>query len=308
MPMSNQFHTDAELSVKMVPVANVILFARGSRWQYNRRAPNGTTWTTASNVTWPTAQAPFGWTTTPGVRFSTPLYFGAPYYYFTSTFSVSAAQYAASLIVIVAVAADLGADIWINGQLIDNQAAVGNDDGGFMYWNRWLTMPTGCLVVGTNVVAARLNNVPQPSDGLGFDAEIGYMVAGGSTVAPTVVIATNPLASASQTSTASTVAGSTTTAATIIAPSFPTPFLIPYTAPASVPGRTTTSTIAAVSTGVNNVSGSGAGNSAGVAAVILAILLIIALLVIGYMAYLLRSRAARRPDIPMSGQHGDIDI
>jgi hypothetical protein len=83
--------------------------------------------------------------------------------------------------VIIGVRADLGADVWLNGNQIDNQATLGTDDGGGVYWNRLLTPSMTTLIAGNNYIAARLNNAPQPSDGCSFDAEVGLMLTTGAT-------------------------------------------------------------------------------------------------------------------------------
>jgi hypothetical protein len=81
-----------------------------------------------------------------------------------------------ALTVLVGIAADLGADVYLNGMQIDNQSSIGSDDGGCQYWNRVLQVPISSLIIVNNVIAAVLDNAAQPSDGTSFDAEVAVLM------------------------------------------------------------------------------------------------------------------------------------
>jgi hypothetical protein len=111
---------------------------------------------------------------------------------------------------LVGVASDQGADIWFNGVQIDNQAALGSDDGGYEYWNRVLTVPLSMVIVGTNVIAARLDNNHQPTDGTYFDAEVALS----STTATTATTTNTATSTSGFGNTTASVASLTTIATT----------------------------------------------------------------------------------------------
>jgi hypothetical protein len=173
-PTSSTLYFDAEFSIVAQRLADQPLVLRGSAWQWSSVMPNDASWTTAVSVTanWSVAQAPFGFDANPGQRFNTPTDSTVPWFWFVNSFVVLSTDITNAVQIQIGVASDQGADIWFNGVQIDNQAALGIDDGGYEYWNRVLTVPLSMVIVGTNTIAARLDNNHQPTDGTCFDAEV----------------------------------------------------------------------------------------------------------------------------------------
>jgi len=128
-----------------------VLIGQGSTWEYFYGATPPSTWTQLNFQTngWLSAAAPFS----DSYSVQTT-YFGTTNYYFRQTFTIPAGQTVSKLL--VSVASDDYADVYINGNLVDSDVVTWHEAA---YWNRRVYVPVSYLTTGTNMLAIEVFNM-----------------------------------------------------------------------------------------------------------------------------------------------------
>lgn len=121
---------------------------------------------------WLEATAPFGYDSDPQMTIATRIPDNDGHYFTRRTLTLDAVPAGA---LVLRVASDNAARVWINGTLVDDDPAFTQPVGHeHQYWNREVPIPAGVLKPGNNVIAARIANEANSSD-CSFDCEIAVL-------------------------------------------------------------------------------------------------------------------------------------
>lgn len=155
------------------PPEETILISRGDKkWFYTRDYPattppdrDGKKWYDVGYdiSDWEKGDAPFGFGDEPRAKYGTKLLNNNGSYFFRKVFNVKNLKDIKSII--LRVASDNSAIIYINGKEIDRDPEFGKVGGHeFAYWNREIEIEPYILKEGENLIAVYLYNNPGSSD------------------------------------------------------------------------------------------------------------------------------------------------
>jgi len=159
-PAGNSYYSGPTPDIK-IPGSITVVKRGTSGWKYTKQVPSEETWyhDEYDTTTWAEGQTPFGY----GEKNAkTELDKGGDYY-FRRYFDIQDADKFSS--VIVRVASDDSASVYLNGELIDKDPAWDNASGHeFAYWNRQVNLKSEALQQGRNIIAVILKNGASSSD------------------------------------------------------------------------------------------------------------------------------------------------
>ena len=159
-PAGNPYYSGPTPDTK-IPKSVAVLKRGASGWKYVKQAPSEDDWFADEDDTaaWSDGQAPFGYGEK-GVK--TELDEGGDYY-FRQHFDIQDRDQLSS--VIVRVASDDAASVYLNGVLIDKDPAWDNASAHeFAYWNRQVNLKPEAIRQGKNIIAVILRNGDSSSD------------------------------------------------------------------------------------------------------------------------------------------------